>query len=60
MKNISTILTVSLVLAICIVFGAVLMMYAPPMEDISLDLSLGTQEEMLETTTEYDEKGWTV
>ncbi len=60
MKNIPTILNVSLVLAICIVFGAVLMMYAPPMEDISLDLSLGTQEEMLEAPTEYDEKGWTV
>lgn len=60
MKNIPTILTVSLVLAICIVFGAVLMMYAPPMEDISLDLSLSTQEELLDAPAEYDEKGWTV
>lgn len=60
MKNIPAILTISLVLAICILFGAVLMMYAPPMEDISLDLSLGTQEEIIDAPTEYDEKGWTV
>lgn len=48
---------VSLVLSIA--FSLVLTMYIPPMDDVSLDLSL-TVEDSLEAPTDYDSKGWTV
>lgn len=44
-----------------IVSAFCLMIYASPMEDLSLDLALGPREDTLvDTTSDYDSKGWTV
>lgn len=50
-----------LALVLCVVFGTVLTLYARPMEDISLDLSLQADEGTFEVDLEnYDLKGWIV
>lgn len=41
-------------------FSFVLMMYIPPMEDVSLDLSLMSIEDSIEDPKDFDSKGWTV
>ena len=52
-------LTIALILVL--IFAGVLMMYAAPMEDVSLDLSLTPQEEGLLLDPEsFDNKGWSV
>lgn len=41
--------------------AGMMMIYAEPMDDISLDLSLHSNEDILEDDgSEYDDKGWTV
>ena len=46
--------------ALLIGFGSVLMMYAHPMADVSLDLSLVSDEDLLDAPAAFDNKGWTV
>jgi len=45
-------------LALCGIFGVMLLVYAVPMEDLSLDLSLGVEDGA--SAADFDEKGWTV
>lgn len=61
-KKVSTGVAIFLALVLCVMFGAVLMLYARPMEDISLDLSLVPKGEgVFEVDLDnYDLKGWTV
>lgn len=60
LKKLTTILAVVLVLGLAVLFGTVLLSYVPPMEDVSLNLSLIPTEDIWEAPEEYDEKGWTV
>lgn len=47
--------------AVCFFFGTVLLIYVPPMEDVSIDLSLVPLEDAFFTDPEdFDNKGWTV
>ena len=46
-------------LALCIAFGAILLIYSRPMEDVTLDLSLIDKSGATVTET-FDEKGWEV
>ena len=60
-QNVLRWLLPALSLAVCVVFCTTLLIYVKPMEDISLDLSLGFSEEaILDDPVEYDEKGWQV
>ena len=62
MKN-KSFYIISVLLTACIVigFGAVLLMYAFPMPDVSMDLSLMPQEDGLVLDPDnFDSKGWTV
>lgn len=47
-------------LAVCLLFGCVLLVYTVPMQDISYDLSLQFAGEALPEDWQYDQKGWTV
>ena len=49
-----------LALILFIVFTGSLLMYTKPMEDISLNLSLGSEEGFKDVATDYDNKGWRV
>ena len=52
---------VILALVLGIVCAFCLMIYASPMEDVSLDLSLVSQEDaMVRDPADFDSKGWTV
>lgn len=44
---------------LCLVFGAALIMYTHPMEELSLDLSLAPQTDSPHPE-DFDEKGWRV
>ena len=59
-KILSIIYTITIIcLVIC--FAAVLLMYVPPMADVSLDLSLMPNEDALVLDpNSFDSKGWTV
>jgi len=62
MKN-KSIYILYVLLTVCIVigFGAVLLMYAFPMSDVSLDLSLMPKsDELVLDPEDFDSKGWTV
>lgn len=60
MKNNAHIwLSILVALVLSITFGLVLTMYVPPMDDVSLDLSLSI-EDSLEDPIDFDSKGWTV
>lgn len=48
----------SLVFVLCVLFFTVLILYVRPMQDLSLDLSLGLADGA--SREEFDEKGWTV
>lgn len=51
----------SIAVILCLVFGAVLLIYVPPMEDVFLDLSLcSTEDNMITDPADFDSKGWTV
>lgn len=58
-KNAHIWLSTLIALVLTIAFGLVLTMYVPPMEDVSLDLSLPLGDS-LEEPTDFDSKGWTV
>lgn len=47
-------------LSLCILFGAILMIYARPMEDVALDLSVMAEDALEIDPADYDDKGWTV
>ena len=60
-KNLGTYIPALLALILGLLCTALLLMYISPMEDISLDLSLGFKGEALVVAPdEYDDKGWTV
>lgn len=56
LRNITTLLA----LVLCILFGAILMMYASPMEDAYLDLSLMGEDAIEIDPEDFNNKGWTV
>ena len=61
MKRQSCIPFLILTVILSLIFGAVLLIYICPMDDLSVDLSLGMSEDILVSDTEeYDEKGWSV
>ena len=51
-------MTTVVAVMLCLIFGWVLMLYAAPMEDVSMDLSLSLNESQM--PEEYSDKGWTV
>ena len=53
------IIQVLLSLALCVVFGAALLTYARPMENVTLNLSLTPEGEAIDPEA-FDDKGWTV
>ena len=60
-QNILKIILAFLAVLLCITFSKVLMFYSEPMEDLSLNLSLQSEDGFEEITAEtYDDKGWSV
>ena len=61
-KKLHTFLTAMLALILCIAFGTILLAYTKPMEGVSLDLSLMSNEDNPEIIApeDFDCKGWTV
>ena len=58
-EQVKKFLPLTLGIIIAILFGAVLMIYTRPMEDLSLNLSLHPEGDD-PSPEDYDEKGWTV
>lgn len=55
------ILNLVVAIGLCLIFGSILLMYAKPMEDISLDLTMAPIMDGEEIDPErFDSKGWTV
>ena len=59
-KKIRKYLTAPLALFLCLLFSAILMMYASPMEDVSLNLSLMVEDSLDYNPADFDNKGWDV
>ena len=60
-KNWKTLLALLPALVFFLFFGSLLLLYVRPMEDVSLNLSLGFTEDNVAFDSEhYDQKGWTV
>ena len=59
-QTIPKVLAAAAALVLCALFGAVLLSYARPMADQTLDLSLGWPGEAMPEDWVYDQKGWTV
>lgn len=61
MKKAITVLMTCFSALLLLLFGAALLSYARPMTDISLDLTLSLQEDMLDyDPADFDSKGWSV
>lgn len=60
-EKLQKIIPILICVVLCLVFGGILMIYASPMEDVSIDLSLIDKSSAISEVTETpDEKGWEV